>query len=448
MAKLDALTILSITTFIGFVCSILLALSVITNNKVNNENNNCDSGPSDSNPCAIGQCIKSKFQDTFEIPLCCSDINECLLCDPFGIYDDVTYVLDNAITNVISNTNCTNDIYVQQSIITSNNLIVECFNTFPDSMCQSSLGVMTINATMFVNYIEENNETFVNMNNFLINGGTFGYFNVSNGTALIDSLTVNGTLYIDVIDSCVNDSVIIDGLVFYDNGTLVVPNANVTQLNISIMNDLTIIGGIDVQGVLISRGTVQGYSGGQPSNILFNPTSMNVGFGYSQQDVNLEKKLNVNGTVATRDFLFYPNNCTEQADCTIDYFYEWTGYLNVSGFTNNTSPSIPIKVVRMGREVTMMLLNISGYVTGNPLVLSGSFANSSGPTAFNYTNFINPTRTVNQNINFWVPSINLAVWAQVTIDPQAVMRIYVNPYYSFSSTAFYWNRSTLKYNMP
>jgi hypothetical protein len=366
-------------------------------------------------------------------------------CDPFGIDEEIETILDLAVTNVVSNTNCTDDVYVQQSIVTSNNLITKCFSTYSNSRCNSTFGVMTLNGTMFVDFIEQNNDTYINMNNFLIHGGTYGMFNVSNGTALIESLDINGTLYIDVLDSCVNDSVIIDGLIFYENGTLIVPNVNATNVNITALDSLAIIGGIDVQGVLISRGGIQGYSGGSPSNILFNPTAYNVGFGYSSQNVALEQKVNVNGTITTDAFQFYPNNCTENENCILDYYYEWSGYINVTGLDNGTS--LPIAITRIGRSVNLMFMNISDYVTGNPVIISGSFVNGTGPLPFNYTNFFSSTKTVNQNINFWVPSLNIVPWAQVSIDRYGILRIYVNPFYSFSSTPFYWNKSTIQYNI-
>jgi hypothetical protein len=436
--------------FAGFMLlGIFISLSGIAYSKVKSQDNGCDPSECVSEDGIYRQCLKDECVETLVTPNMCTSLEECFQCDPFG-NNGVGWYLDTLYTDLVSNSNCTGNVYIQDSVTNNGNLLVQCFSTFPDSPCESTFGEMTVDSTMFVNYVQTYNRSFVNLNNLLVYSN-YTQFNVTGpSSAAIANLDVDDTLFVNYINSCFNQTINFNGVLFYPNGTLRIPTATITSLDISSINELIVQNSVIVQGILISDGTVQGFNGNQPSNVIVNPVSQGVGFGFADMEYVLNSEVVVNGTLAVDSFTFWPNNCTssEQSNCLWDYFYSWTGYTNVTGLPGYTS--LNIKMQRHNDMVFMRIQNVTSNYT-SPQQISATLSNTTstvttGSTPFNSSNWI-PTKKINSEINVYFPSLNTSMYGIVSLDPQGNLKIFFDPYYTLTTVQFYWNTLLVSWSM-
>lgn len=429
-------------TFI--ICGLILSFNIIAWIKVD-DLQECNVENCVSDDCYVRECIKGVCQVTYTSPLCCTSLQECLDCNPFGLDRQIEYYYETALTNVIANQNCTTSIYVQESVITPNTIIVECFSTYENSQCNSTFGIVTVNGTMVADLITSYNSSTVNINSLIIDVfNNTGYFNSTNGTVVARDITINETLFVDQIQSCVNGRIDADGASFFPNGTLAIQNVTIQNLNISSLDNLEIYADVNVQGILINNGSISGYNNNQYSNILYNNIAWNAGVGYSQVTESVQQKLSVNGTLGTKALLFYPNNCTNQDNCLLNYYYEWTGRANTTGMVNNTF--LDLQVLRFGKTVFFTIGNLSDLAT-TPVAITASLRNSTTSSSMNVTNFLNTNRVVTNEFNVWVPSLFTVVYGMVKIDTLGILQITFDPHYSFSQTPYYWNTFTFVYTL-
>lgn len=431
--------------FLGiFVLGILLAISIVTYVKAKQQT--CDLSTCVSDTCITRECIQSECQIVFTDPFCCYNLTQCVECDPFGQDESIKFFLNTTFTDAVTNSECTSDIYVQGNILSNANVITRCFSTYPNSRCNSTFSVLTANKTVLTDFIFSNNRSYINIDGLIIERNGTIYYNGTNSTMNIGSLSINGTLLADTLESCINSSVTIGRVTFYPNGTVVVSNANAVSVSVIGLNYIDILSSVFVQGVLFSNGTVQGYSGGQPSNLLINNVGRPVWIANNEKPGPAVSpgNFNVNGTVGTTNLVFYPNNCTSSSDCIIDYYYEWQGYVNATGIPGNVS--LDIKVVRFAKNVYFRVSGISSTAT-SPVTIAAVITNSTGPTAMNYTNFLSTTKKVTKIINVWVQSLNKVIYGIASIDTLGVLRIQFDPYYTLASTAYYFNTFTMQWTL-
>lgn len=403
---------------------------------------NTDTAPSScvSDTCFQKQWLNGECIITYVSPYCCTSLEQCLQCQPFG--DDINYYMDTIYTDLITNSNCTGNVYLQDSITVNNGLITQCFNTYPNSPCESTFGRMTINGTMFVNYIEANNQSFVNINNFLVSNN-ITIFNTSSSTFNVSSIKTNNSVFVNTIRSCFGGSVDFNGMKLFTNGTLQVPKATIANINISSITELVVENSVNVQGILISGGTIQGFVGNQVSNVNLNPTSNNIGIGYTNFDIGTYGKTGINGSLQATNLVFYPNNCTDQENCQFDSLNSWSGYVNnISGLPGYSM--LNLKFQRHGYTVFMRMQNVTSTYT-SPTIITANLANSTGPVPLNLTTWISPYKTVNEQVNIYFPTLNLTTYGIVTIDSQGLIKIQIDPYYTLSTTTFYWYTMTLSW---
>jgi hypothetical protein len=429
--------------FVGiFVLSILLTLSIITYTKALQEG--CDLDKCVSDNCTIRECIQKKCKVIYQSPFCCHTFSDCLNCTATGRDLPVRYFLNTTFTDAISNPGCTSDVFVQGSILSNANLITQCFSTYPTSRCNSSFSVITVNNTVLADFIFPNNQSYVNIGGLVIeNNGTI-FYNATNSTINVGSLSINGTLLANTLQSCINSSVTVGGVTFYPNGTVVVSNANAVSVDITGLDSIDILSSVYVQGILLKNGTVQGKLNGQNSNMLLNNVALPTFIAYGKPGPSdVVTTLNINGTLGTTNLIFSPNNCTNVTDCYLDYYYEWSGYANATGITGNTT--LDLKVIRIGRNVYFRVAGLASTATGS-VSITAVLTNSTS-AGLKYQKWLNTSKTVTKTINIWVQSFNTIMYGIASINPFGILRIQSDPYYTFSSTSYYFNTFTMTWTL-
>lgn len=428
--------------------SILLSLTIISFDRSKDINQNSNENCISDN-CTLREMIKGSCIDVYTVPNCCSNLTECFECQNFDVTTDPLFILEDMFVNEIDRTNCSIPIYIQDSFIENDNLIVKCFGYVNKTVCNSTFHNININDTAFFNKIEALNSTIVNLNGLLIDSSNVTTFNATNAFAKIKDIIVNGTVFANEIQSCtLDETIIINGITFYSNGTVTSPYAIVNELNLTSMNTLNIVASVIVQGFLIQNGTIQGYLNDRYSNAIFQNQQMNVAVNVSNTTAPINSKLLVNGDLGTNSLLFINanNTCTNVTNCLLDAYYRWDGHSNVSGLANNTQ--VPLSIVRIGKWVRMQVYNITDYVS-SPVLISMSLMNSTGPNPLNTTYFINTSRTFYWQMNFWIPSLDIIPYGIMKLDPTGVLTITMDPYYSnlMNATQVFWNTFSVEWSL-